>query len=123
MTRRDDLLSLRQMLDHAREALALVGQRSQAEVEQDRITSLALTRLLEIVGEAAGRVAPERRIQHPEIPWPQIVALRNRLIHGYDAVDFDIVWQILTLHLPPLVANLEAILQPPEPEPKEDEQP
>lgn len=123
MTRRDDLLSLRQMLDHAREALALIGQRTQAEVEQDRITSLALTRLLEIVGEAASRVAPERRAQHPEIPWPQIVALRNRLIHGYDAVDFDIVWQILTRHLPPLVANLEAILQPPAPEPKEEEQP
>ena len=108
MTRRDDLHSLRQMLDHAREALALIGQRTQAEVEQDRVSSLALTRLVEIVGEAASRVSPERRAQHP---WPQIVALRNRLIHGYDAVDFDILWQILTVHVPPLIANLGAILR------------
>jgi uncharacterized protein with HEPN domain len=99
------------MLDHAREALALIGRRTQAEVEQDRLSNLALTRLLEIVGEAAGRVSPERRAQHPGIPWPQIVALRNRLIHGYDAVDFDIVWKILTVHVPPLIAGLEAIVR------------
>jgi uncharacterized protein with HEPN domain len=115
MTRRDDSVTLRQMLDHAREAVALIGQRSQAEVEQDRVSSLALTRLLEIVGEAANRVSPQCQSQHPEIPWPQIVALRNRLIHGYDAVDFDILWQILTVHLPPLIANLEAILRPVQP--------
>jgi len=48
--------------------------------------------------------------QYSEIPWPQIVSLRNRLIHGYDSVDFDILWQILTNDLPPLIASLELII-------------
>jgi uncharacterized protein with HEPN domain len=76
------------------------------------VLNLALVRLLEIVGEAAGRVSEVERALHPEIPWPQIVGLRNRLIHGYDAVDHDILWQIITDDLPPLVKALEAILSP-----------
>ena len=47
---------------------------------------------------------------HPEIPWPQIISLRNRLIHGYEAVDNDILWQIIVHDLPLLVAALKAIL-------------
>jgi uncharacterized protein with HEPN domain len=71
---------------------------------------LALARLLEIVGEAAGRVSDETRALHSEIPWPQIIGLRNRLIHGYDAVDYDILWQIITDDLPALLAILEKAL-------------
>jgi uncharacterized protein with HEPN domain len=67
-------------------------------------------RLLEIVGEAAGRVPQEVCARHPEIPWPQIVSLRNRLIHGYDSVDFDILWQIINGDLPALIAALEIVL-------------
>ena len=67
-------------------------------------------RLLEIVGEAASRVPREDCARYPEIPWPQIVSLRNRLIHGYGAVDMDILWQIIEHDLPPLVAALEIIL-------------
>ena len=46
---------------------------------------------------------------YPSIPWPQIVGLRNRLIHGYDAVDFDILWDVLQFDLPALIAELRAI--------------
>ncbi|NIV30544.1 MAG: DUF86 domain-containing protein, partial [Anaerolineae bacterium] len=67
-------------------------------------------RLLEIVGEAANRVPRGVRARHPEIPWSQIEALRNRLIHGYNAVDLDILWQIVVHDLPPLAAALESIL-------------
>jgi uncharacterized protein with HEPN domain len=52
----------------------------------------------------------KQRILHPDIPWPEIVGLRNRLIHGYDSVDFDILWQIVTEDLPPLIAALEKTL-------------
>jgi uncharacterized protein with HEPN domain len=74
------------------------------------LLNLALVRLLEIVGEAASRISPALCACHPEIPWPQIISLRNRLIHGYDSVDFDIMWQIITADLPPLILALEAIL-------------
>jgi|SRR5579859_4257171 len=74
--------------------------------------NLALVRLLEVVGEAASRTPTDERTQYPDIPWTQIVGLRNRLIHGYDSVDFDILWQIVTHDLPPLIAALEQIVPP-----------
>jgi uncharacterized protein with HEPN domain len=78
------------MLDHAREAVAMASGRTRRELDTDRQLDLSLVRLLEIVGEAAGRVPAEERVRHPDIAWAEIVGLRNRLIHGYDSVDFDI---------------------------------
>jgi uncharacterized protein with HEPN domain len=102
---------LRHMLDHAREAVAMASGRSRGELETNRQLNLSLVRLLEIVGEAAGHVPLEERVRHPDIPWPEIVGLRNRLIHGYDPVDFDILWQIVSDDLPPLIAALEKALE------------
>jgi uncharacterized protein with HEPN domain len=98
------------MLDHAREALVLAQGKTRADLDTDRLLNLALVRLLEIIGEAANRIPEEEQARHAEIPWPQIVSLRNRLIHGYDSVDFDILWQIVTEDLPPLIASLEGIV-------------
>ena len=95
------------MLDAAREARVLVSGRSRADYDGDRTLRLALVRLLEIVGEAAGRIPIDFRDSHPEIPWFGVVGLRNRLIHGYDEVDYDIVWQILTEDIPSLITRLE----------------
>lgn len=88
----------------------MVRHRVRADLDSDRMLNLALVRLLEILGEAANRIPPEERAAHPQIPWPQLVGLRNRLIHEYDNVDFDILWQILTKDLPPLVQELERLL-------------
>lgn len=110
MSRHDDTVSLRQMLEYAQEALDMIEGRVRADLDADRMLNLAMTRLIEIVGEAAGRVTPETRQRHEEIPWAEIVGLRNRLIHGYDAVDLDILWQVIQADLPPLISQLEAIL-------------
>jgi uncharacterized protein with HEPN domain len=110
MPGRNRHLPLRHMLDHAREAVTLADGKTRTDLDRDRLLELALVRLLEIAGEAATRVPDEDRTRHPEIPWPQIVGLRNRLIHGYDAVDMDILWQIIEYDLPPLIAALEDIL-------------
>lgn len=88
----------------------MVRNRVRADLDSDRMLNLALVRLLEILGEAANRVPPEERATYPEIPWPQLSGLRNRLIHEYDNVDFDILWQILNQDLPPLVRELERIV-------------
>jgi uncharacterized protein with HEPN domain len=98
------------MLDHAREAAAMARGRARGDLDTDRQFNLALVRLLEIVGEAAGRMTSAEQDLYAEIPWADIVGLRNRLIHGYDNVDFDILWQIVTRDLPPLIQNLEKIL-------------
>jgi len=94
MTPRDEI-SMRQMLDHAREAQQLASGRSRDDLDSDRVFHLAMTRLLEIVGEAAARVSEPTREQYPQTAWPQIVGLRYRLIHGYDQVDCDILWLIV----------------------------
>lgn len=107
-----DLIRLRQMLDHAREAIAFTAGKTLSDVVDDRVLSLALVRLLEVIGKAAGRVSVETRGQHPEIPWSQIIALRNRRIHGYDSVDMTIVWQVIRVDLPPLILALEPIASP-----------
>ena len=74
--------------------------------------ALALLRLIEVIGEAANTISPEFRDQHQAIEWQSIIAARNRLIHGYKDVDFDIVWNIVTKDLPPLIMELEKRLPP-----------
>ena len=112
MSKHDDPVRLRHMLEYAREAVALIQNRSRSDLDTDRMLDLALVRLAEIIGEAASRVSVLRRKRHPEIPWSQIIGLRNRLVHGYDAIDFDILWQILTVDLPALIVMLEQIIPP-----------
>lgn len=110
MTRHDDSISMKQMRDHVNEALELSGGRTRADLDDDRLFALAMTRLLEIVGEAAGRVSTATREKHRAIAWTAIVGLRNWLIHGYDQVDHDIMWAIVQNDLPSLMAELDAIL-------------
>jgi len=110
MSKRDIAVYFRHMLSHAQEALALVQGKTRSDLDSDRLLNLALVRLLEVIGEAANRIPKDKQEQYPQIPWPQIVSLRNRLIHGYDSVDFDILWQIVTQDLPPLVAALKDII-------------
>jgi uncharacterized protein with HEPN domain len=112
MSRHETVVRLRHMLDHAREAVAMAQGKTREDLDTDRQLNLSLVRLLEIIGEAAGRVPQEERARHPSIPWPEIVSLRNRLIHGYDSVDFDILWQIVAQDLPQLIGALERIVSP-----------
>ena len=84
--------------------------RTRADLDTDRALGLAILRCVEIVGEAAGRIPAAMRRRYPKIPWQQIVGMRNRLVHGYDIVDYDIVWSTVADDLPPLIIELEKIL-------------
>jgi uncharacterized protein with HEPN domain len=72
----------------------------------------AVIRKLEVLGEAAGRVSKSCREAHPEIPWREITGLRHRLIHGYDDVRLDLVWEVTTRRLAGLVAALDRLIPP-----------
>ena len=109
MSRHETRKTLQQMLDHAREAVTFAQGRTREDLDNDRTFELAQTRLLEIIGEAADRIPFEFQIQHPEIEWRQIISFRNRLIHGYDSIDLDIMWSIIRSDLPELVRKLEMI--------------
>lgn len=78
--------------------------------ENDLMRRAAVMRQLEIMGEAARRLSEETRLEIPEIPWRQIISMRNRLIHGYDDVDLVIVWETIQNDLPPLIARLEKVV-------------
>ena len=91
MSRRDPEIALRQILSHAKEAVELLHGKMRSNLDNDRLLNLALTRLLEIIGEAANRVPELVQAKYSHLPWLQMIGLRNRLIHGYDNVDFDIL--------------------------------
>jgi uncharacterized protein with HEPN domain len=111
MTQHDDKVRLRHMLDYSRKATAMIQGRTRQDFNTDEMLSLALTRAIEIIGEAAARVSPAIQQNQASIPWPQIIGLRNRLVHGYDAVDLDILWNIIQSDLPPLIKQLEVAIE------------
>jgi uncharacterized protein with HEPN domain len=110
MTQHDPWVRIRHMLKHAREAVALARSRHRSDFDGDRVLQLAMTRLVEIVGEAASKVAPDVRQRYSSVPWNQIVGMRQRLVHGYDSVDLEVLWDTVTDDLPTLVKQLEAII-------------
>jgi uncharacterized protein with HEPN domain len=107
MAQPDDDLRLGHMLQYARKALRVSHGRSRIDLESDEGLVLALTKALEVIGEAANRVSRGRRAKLPAVPWSKIIGMRNRLIHGYDQLDLDILWRTVERELPALVAALE----------------
>jgi uncharacterized protein with HEPN domain len=105
-----DLAYIRHMLDFSRQAVAFTHKRRRADLDADAMLALALTRLIELIGEAARKVTPGLCAKHPEIPWQQIVGTRDRLAHGYIEIDYDIIWRIVTADLPQLIKQLEKLL-------------
>jgi len=98
------------MRDFAERAPALVQDKTRSEVESDEVLLLALTHLVELIGAAASRVGPDTRERYGAIPWPKIVSTRNRLTHGYDYIDHDILWTTISQNLPDLLCQLDSIL-------------
>ena len=80
------------------------------DLDGDEMYALAIVRLLEIIGEAAKGVSESIRERYSDIPWSQIGGTRDRLIHGYFNVDYDIVWAVITKDLRPLITKLETTL-------------
>lgn len=111
MSRRDDRISLADMLDHAVEAVHLVENKDKDAFSKDRVLQLALTHLVEIIGEAANRISTNTQEKYPQIPWLQIIGMRNRLAHGYDVIDYDLLWDTVTNDLPSLIMALKEIVE------------
>ena len=102
------------MLAAARRAKEHVAGLSEEELLASGLHQDAIVRQLEVLGEAASNVSKAFRDEHTAIPWPQIVGMRNRLIHEYFRVDLVVVWSVVKDELPPLIVQLESIVPPPE---------
>jgi uncharacterized protein with HEPN domain len=110
MSRHEPLVTLRQIEDFARQAARLGAEGNRAQLDSDWKYQLAAERAVELMGEAANRLPAELRDRHVGIPWREIIGMRNRLIHGYDGVDYDIVWDVLNTHAPELAERLPGII-------------
>jgi uncharacterized protein with HEPN domain len=98
------------MLEAARLAIQYSAGKNERDFLADAQCQDAVIRRFEIIGEAARRISNPFRLRHPEIPWTEMIGMRNLLIHEYDDVDLRIVWQTVIVELPKLVVQLEALL-------------
>ena len=105
-----DRIRMQHMAEAAHEALRLARGRQRSDLDTDHGLVLALVKSIEIIGEAANNVSAETRRVVPDIPWPAIIAMRHRLVHGYFDVNLDIVWTTLAQDLPGLLETIENVL-------------
>ncbi|MNL32658.1 hypothetical protein D3C87_1545230 [compost metagenome] len=110
LSRKDDAVFIRHMIDMARKAVEKTAGLDRAAYDQDENLRLALAHLIQIIGEAARRVSPVFQTAHPQIPWSAIIGMRHKVVHDYFEVDDDIIWAVVTLDLPELLSALEGLI-------------
>jgi uncharacterized protein with HEPN domain len=111
----DDAAHLWDMREAARRLSRLNAEVDRSRFDRDEMVQLSVERLLQNIGEAARRVSTEFRSAHPEIPWAQIIAQRNVLVHEYGEVRPELVWLTAVRDVPELLRHLEPLV-PEEPE-------
>ncbi len=111
MKKSDDTVRMLHMLDAARDAIEFLGSESLDTLKSDKKLGYSIIRSLEIIGEAAANVSDDTRVKYPEIEWAVITGMRNRLVHAYFDINYNIVWQTVKENLPSLIEKLEKILQ------------
>jgi len=98
------------MADACRAANRLVAGRSEGDLATDETLMLALSRAIEIIGEAASQVSAQTRDEIPQIPWRGVTAMRNRLVHAYFDINRAVRWKAASVEVPGLLRELDAIL-------------
>lgn len=106
----DDKIRIQHMIDAAEEALSFVSDKSEKEFNKNRMLVLSIIKEIEIIGEAASKISEETKLRYNNIPWQDIVGMRNRLIHGYFDVNIKLVWNTIKNDLPSLLKSLKEII-------------
>jgi len=109
---KDEMVYVGHMLDKAHEAFSLARGKTRQDYNDDLALRLALTHLIQIIGEAARRVSPQFRERYPHISWDAIAGMRSKIVHDYMNVDEDVVWNSVIQELQPLIEDLEKIVPP-----------
>lgn len=104
-------MTLRQIIEHAERAQQLCAGRTALDFVRDWQAAMAFERAMEIIGEAVKRLPDALRAGHPEIPWRQIAGMRDRLSHGYDSVDYELLYNAVRDDVPKLVEATRAMLR------------
>ena len=102
-----DIAYIWDILDSAKSILDFIKNKSYTDYLNDKLLRSAVERHLEIIGEAASKISKSFRDDNPDIPWAKIIAQRNVLIHEYGEIQHELIWKVVTFHLPDLISKLE----------------
>lgn len=111
MSRHDPTVTLRQVAEHARQAQGLCTRNTFAEILTDWDKRMAFERVMEILGESVKRLPAELIAKYPAVDWRGISGMRDRVSHGYDAIDYGLLWQAVETRVPPLLTTVEQMLK------------
>ena len=109
MSKHDPALTLLQIIEFADEIAELLTGRTREDLDANAEFHRALERCVELIGEAATRLPAEFREKYNAVPWRQIIGMRNAMIHGYDTVDADVLWDAASRDVPGLRAMIAVI--------------
>ena len=111
MSVHDPRVTLRQIQDAARRLQTICAGRTLVQLLADWQATAALERFIEIVGEGVKRLPLDLRFRHPAVPWKEIAGTRDHLSHGYDDVDYQVLWDAVQKDVPALLAAVEQMLK------------
>ena len=106
------MVYLGHILDMARRAINKAKGKKRRDFNRDEDLQIILVHLIQIIGEAARQVSDTTQKAYPAIPWEEIIGMRNRIVHNYINIKYEVVWKVVTNDLPPLVSVLERIIPP-----------
>lgn len=106
----DDAARVWDIVMYARRLIEMTTERTYDDFVGDDQLRLASERCVEIIGEAARQISDDRRSQFPDVPWPQIVGLRNIIVHGYAQLDHNKLWNAIQNDVPKLLERLSPLL-------------
>ena len=105
-----DRVRLIHILEAIEQLETSVPEVTEEQLDQDAMLRYATVKLVEVIGEAANMLTKELRQAHPEVPWPLVIGMRNRLVHDYFRIDTSIVAEVVRVHIPALKPQIEALL-------------
>ena len=106
----DDKTRIIHMIESAQSAQEFIADKSFADLRENKQLAFAVIRALEILGEAAAQTSKELRDSYPDIQWRDIISMRNKLIHAYFDINYEIVWSAMKEDIPQLLSQLQKIL-------------
>jgi uncharacterized protein with HEPN domain len=109
---KDDWVYVGHMLDLCLQSQEILSGKDRSDYDRELVLRLALTHLVQVIGEAAQQVSKEFQDLHPQVLWREIIGMRNRIVHDYLNVDEDIVWEVVKKDLPQLASILEVMIPP-----------
>ena len=111
MSRHDPKVTLRQLTDYALRAQELCAQNDLPAILTDWQKRMAFERVMEIIGEAVKRLPSDLCQRYPAVSWKLIAGMRDRVSHGYDALDYGTLWDTVRDDVPPLLVTVEQMLK------------